>query len=247
MLRIASLLALVPALVMAAAAAAAANYPEKPITMLVSFAPGGGTDVVARAMVPFLEKGLGGGAKVTVVNRTGAGGEIGYTALAVAPPDGYTIGWINSPSVITSPIERGGPTAWQRMDVLANVVDDPSCFAVHADSPHATLAQLVAYVKANPGAVSIGSSGHGTSGHMALLLFERAAGVKMNHVPYKGSGDSRTALAGKQIEAVAMTIGEAMQARKGGIPMRILGQFSLARTSLAPDLATLKEQGYNVE
>src|SRR5207244_875995 len=81
---------------------------------------------------------------------------------------------------------------------------DPGSFSVHAEAPFTSLAQLVAHAKANPGAVTVGSSGHGTSGHMTLLLFERAAGVKMNHVPYKGSGDSRTALAGRQIEVAAI-------------------------------------------
>src|SRR4051812_26150620 len=98
-------------------AAAAAAYPERPITMIVAFAPGGGTDIAARATVPFLEKALGGGARIVVVNKAGAGGEIGYAALAAALPDGYTIGFINSPSVLTAPIERQASYSWQRYDL----------------------------------------------------------------------------------------------------------------------------------
>src|SRR3712207_9454975 len=85
---------------------AQAAYPEKPISMIVAFAPGGGTDLTARVIATFLEKHLGGGAKVVVVNRPGAGGEIGFTALADAAPDGYTIGFVNTPNVLSIPLER---------------------------------------------------------------------------------------------------------------------------------------------
>src|SRR5262245_12795932 len=95
-------------------ATSAAAYPERVITMIVAYVPGGGTDVVARAFVPHIEKQLGVGAKIVVVNRSGAGGEIGFAALANAPADGYTIGFINSPGVVTIPIERPAQYAWQR-------------------------------------------------------------------------------------------------------------------------------------
>src|SRR5712691_810070 len=112
--------------------AAAAAYPEKPITLIVAYSPGGGTDLVARALAPYLEKYLGGGAKFVIVNRAGAGGEVGFTALANAPADGYTIGFVNTPPLMTIPIERaaqfGGP---QRFELLGNIVDDPCNFAVH--------------------------------------------------------------------------------------------------------------------
>jgi len=106
------LLALLPA-------CAAAAYPEKPITMIIAYPPGGGTDVVGRAIAPYIEKYLGGGAKLLVVNRSGAGGEVGMGALANAPADGYTIGFINTPPLMTIPIERqaifGSP---QRFELL---------------------------------------------------------------------------------------------------------------------------------
>lgn len=179
--------------------AASAAYPEQPITMIVAYAPGGGTDLVARAMAPFIEKYLGDGARIIVVNRTGAGGEIGYAALAGAPKDGYTIGFVNSPPVLTIPIERKSTFTWQSLDLLANVVDDPGNFSVHADSPFKSLAELAAYAKANPNAVSVGTTGSGTSPHLGMVLFEKIAGVKLNHIPFKGSSEVRTALAGKQI------------------------------------------------
>lgn len=225
----------------------AAVYPERVITMIIAYVPGGGTDVVARALAPYLEKHLGAGAKIIVVNRTGAGGEIGFTALAIAPADGYTIGFINSPSVLTIPIERPTKYTWQRFDLLGNVVDDPASFAVHADSGFKDLLQLAAYAKANPGAVSVGTSGVGAPGHLAILMFAKLAGTNVNHVPFKGAGDVRAALAGRQIIVGAISVGESFQSLRGGTPLRVLAQLSPGRTSLAPDLATAKEQGYDLE
>src|SRR5687767_2468598 len=212
--------------------AADAAYPEKPINLVVAYSPGGGTDLIARAIAPYLEKYLGGGARIVIVHRPGAGGEIGFAAIANAPADGYTIGFVNTPPLITVPIERtaqfGGP---QRFDLLGNVIDDPCNFSVHADSEFRDLKGLAAYAKANPGKVTVGSSGVGSDDHLLMLMFERAAGVKMTHVPFKGAADVRTALLSKQITVGALNI----------------GQFSPARTTVAPDLPTAREQGYDIE
>ncbi len=227
-------------------ASGTAAYPEQPISMIVAYAPGGGTDLVARAIAPFIEKYLGDGARILVVNRPGAGGEIGFTALANAAPDGYTIGFVNTPNLLTTPIERKTAFTWRSFDLLGNLVDDPDNFSVHADSPLKNLADLAAYAKANPHAVSVGTTGTGSDDHLAMLMFEKIAGVKMNHIPFKGAADVRTALAGKQIVVAAINVGEALQYAKGGTPMRQLGQMSQARTTLAPDLPTFKEQGFDV-
>jgi tripartite-type tricarboxylate transporter receptor subunit TctC len=226
----------------------AAAYPEKPINLIVAYSPGGGTDLIARAIAPYLEKYLGAGARMVIVHRPGAGGEIGFAAIANAPADGYTIGFVNTPPLITIPIERtaqfGGP---QRYDLLGNVIDDPCNFAVHADSDIRSLKELAAYARANPGKVTVGSSGVGSDDHLLMLMFERAAGVKMTHVPFKGAADVRTALLSKQITVGAINIGEAQQSIRGGAPMRNIGQFSPARTTLAPELPTAREQGYDIE
>jgi len=232
--------ALVPALGIAA-------YPEKPITMIVAYPPGGGTDIVARAIAPYIEKYLGGDAKIVVQNRSGAGGEIGFSALATAPPDGYTIGFVNTPNLLTTPIERKAPFTWQSFDLLGNIVDDPGNFSVHNDSAIKSLADLAKAAKAKPGELTYGTTGVGSDDHLAMLLFEKLAGVKLNHIPMKGASDVRTGLIGKQIDVASMNIGEAMQAQSGGAQMRNLGQMSPARTNLAPDLATFKQQGYNIE
>src|SRR5688572_29248348 len=221
--------------------AALAAYPEKPINLVVAYSPGGGTDLIARAIAPYLEKYLGGGARIVIVHRPGAGGEIGFAAIANAPADGYTIGFVNTPPLMTIPIERaaqfGGP---QRFELLGNVIDDPCNFAVHADSEIRSLKDLAAYAKANPGRATVGSSGIGSDDHLLMLMFERAAGVKMTHVPFKGAADVRTALLSKQITIGAINIGEAQQSIRGGAPMRNIGQFSPARTTVAPELASAR-------
>jgi tripartite-type tricarboxylate transporter receptor subunit TctC len=240
-----------PALLLAAAAAIApslarAAYPEQPIKMVVAYAPGGGTDITARVIAPYIAKYLGNNASVVVINRPGAGGGIGFSEIANAPADGYTIGFINTPNVLTIPIERKVNYQWQGFDLLGNVVDDPGNFSVHADSPIKTLADLVAYAKANPGAVTYGTTGIGSDDHLAALMFERAAGVKFTHVPFKGASEVHTGIVSKQIFMASMNVGEALQYAKGGSPMRQLGQMSATRTTLAPNIPTFKEQGYDI-
>lgn len=225
---------------------AAAAYPEQPIKMVVAYGPGGGTDITARLIAPYIQKYLGNNASIVVLNRPGAGGGIGFAEVANAAPDGYTIGFINTPNVLTIPIERKVNFHWEKFDLLGNVIDDPGNFSVHADSPHKNLKDLVAYAKANPGAVTYGTTGIGSDDHLAALMFERAAGVKMTHVPFKGAAEVHNALASKQITVAAMNIGEALQYAKGGTPLRNLGQMSTSRTNLAPNLATFKEQGYDI-
>jgi tripartite-type tricarboxylate transporter receptor subunit TctC len=226
---------------------ACAAYPEKPISLVVAYPPGGGTDLVARAIQPYLEKYIGGGAKIVIVNRAGAGGEVGMAALANAAPDGYTVGFVNTPPLMTIPIERtaqfGGP---QRFELLGNIIDDPCNFAVHTDLPIRDLKELAAYARANPGKVTVGTTGIGSDDHLVMLMFQRAAGVKMTHVPFKGSSDVRAAIMSGQITIAAMNVGEALQSIKGGAPMRNIGQFAPARSNLAPELPTAREQGFDI-
>jgi len=242
---------LVPALVLSATAAIAptaaqAAYPEQPIKMIVGYGAGGGTDIIARVMAPYIAKYLGNNASIVVHNRAGAGGGIGFAEIANAPADGYTIGFINTPNVLTIPIERKVNFTWQSFDLLGNVIDDPGNFSVHNDSPVKNLKELVAYAKANPGAATYGTTGIGSDDHLAALMFERAAGVKLTHVPFKGAAEVHNAIASKQIVMAAMNIGEALQYAKGGTPLRNLGQMSTSRTNLAPNLATFKEQGFDI-
>jgi tripartite-type tricarboxylate transporter receptor subunit TctC len=232
-------------LLLGLAPAALAAYPERPITMIIAYSPGGGTDLVGRALAPYLEKYLGGGAKVVIVNRAGAGGEVGFAALSNAPADGYTIGFVNTPPLMTIPIERKAQFQALGFDFIGNIVDDPSNFAVHTESDIRTLNDLAAFARANPGKATVGTTGIGSDDHLAMLIFERMAGVTMTHVPFKGSADVRTALASRQIMVAAINVGEALQAIRGGLPLRNIGQFSPGRSMLAPDLPTGKEQGFD--
>ena len=239
-----------PALALCTAAIAPgiaqAAYPEQPIKMVIAYGAGGGTDIIARLMAQYMTKYLGAGASIVVVNRPGAGGAIGFAELARAPADGYTIGFINTPNVLTIPIERKSTFTWQDFDLLGNIVDDPGNFSVHADSPFKTLKDLVTYAKAHPGEVTYGTTGIGSDDHISALMLERAAGIKMTHVPFKGAAEVHNGVVGKQITVAAMNIGEALQYAKGGSNIRQLGQMSNARTSLAPNVPTFREQGYDI-
>ena len=226
---------------------ARAVYPEKPISMIVAFAPGGGTDLTARVIATFIEKHLGGGAKIAVVNRPGAGGEIGFTALADAAPDGYTIGFINTPNVLSIPIERKAGYSLGGYDLLGNVVDDPGGFSVHNASEIKSLADLVTYAKANPNTVTVGTTGVGSDDHLSMLTFQKITGVKMTHVPFPGAAAVRTALVGRHITLGAINIGEAMQFVQSGSPFRNLGQMAAKRSDIAPDVPTFQEQGFEME
>ena len=223
-----------------------AAYPEQPIKMVVAFAAGGGTDIIARLVAQYMQKHMGGNASIVVINRPGAGGGIGFTELSNAQPDGYTIGFLNTPNVLTIPIERKSNFHWQNFDLIGNVVDDPGNFSVHSDTTIKSLAELVSYAKANPGKVTYGTTGVGSDDHLAALMLERAAGVQFTHVPFKGAAEVHNAVASKQIMIAAMNIGEALQYQKGGTPLRHLGQMSQNRSTLAPNVPTFKEQGYDV-
>ncbi|GJG97664.1 tripartite tricarboxylate transporter substrate binding protein [Cupriavidus pauculus] len=240
-----SLVGMVGALTPASAQAQAAAWPNRPIEMIVAYAPGGGTDLVARLLARHLEKELG--ATIVVQNKPGAGGAIGFAELARATPDGYTIGFINTPNLLTIPIERKTTFTWKSYDLIGNLVDDPGAFTVNQSSNIDSLATLVKYAKANPGAVTVGTTGVGSDDHLAMLLFEKASGVKMTHVGYKGAGEVRGALAGQQITIGAINVGEALAYQKGGTPLKFLGQMGLSRAVLAPNVSTFREQGYNIE
>ena len=228
-------------------AGAQAQYPNKPITMIIAYVPGGGTDLVGRLIAPYIEKYLGNNARIVISNKSGAGGGIGFAELSRAAPDGYTIGFLNTPNLISIPIERPSTFHWKEYDLIGNLIDDPGAFAVQASSDFKTLKDLVDYAKINPGKVTVGSTGVGSDDHLAMLFFEKAAGVKLTHVPYKGSGETRGALVSGQLVVGAINVGEALAYIKGGSPIRMLGQMSLQRTVLAPNIPTFAEQGYNME
>jgi tripartite-type tricarboxylate transporter receptor subunit TctC len=223
--------------------AVAQEWPQRSITMIVAYDAGGGTDILARTVARYLEEELG--TSIIVENRPGAGGQVGFTALAQANPDGYTIGFINLPPLLTIPIERTAAYSLAHLEPIANLVDDPGAFNVHVDSEFQTLDDLVAYARENPGAVTVGTSGVGSDDHLAMLAFERIAGIELTHVPFSGAAPNRAALLGRHIAVGGFNISEAMEFLEEG-RIRTLGQMADERWELAPDVPTFQEQDYNV-
>ncbi|NJO08097.1 MAG: tripartite tricarboxylate transporter substrate binding protein, partial [Chloroflexaceae bacterium] len=217
---------LLAALALLFPATAANAFPDRPITLIVPFSAGGGTDITGRTVAKFLERALG--QTVVVENRTGAGGEIGMTAVAEARPDGYTIGVINTPGVVTIPIERRARFTLDSFDFIAGVVEDPASIIVLDRSPVRSIADLVAAAKAQPGGITLGSAGIGSSGHVAMLLLEQAAGVTFTNVPFRGTSVAVTNMLGGQISGTTSNIGEAF-AMTAGQPVRILGVMAAKR------------------
>ncbi|XUY29612.1 tripartite tricarboxylate transporter substrate binding protein [Agrobacterium sp. rho-8.1] len=229
-----------------AALPAAAEYPEKPIEMVVAFAPGGGTDIAARSIALFMEKHLGDGAKIAVINKPGAGGEIGWTTLARSKPDGYTIGMINPPAFNALIVEGKAKYTIQDFQPIGNLVYDPGILVVGKDSPYKTLKDLVDASKAAPGAIVVGTSGAaGSSEHIGMLNLNRLAGTTFTPAFFGSTAPVRQAILGGHVPAATMNLSEALQLARSG-DIRILGVMSDARQPSMPEAMTFKEQGIDL-
>lgn len=236
-------LPLAAAISVCATTAALADWPtDRPIEMIVAYAPGGGTDIMLRTLAPYLEADLG--TQIPVMNRPGASGEIAYTALAQAKPDGYTISSLNTPGFLTMRIGRELRFDPAAICPIARIVEDPGMFVVQEGSEYNSLADLVAFAKENPGAVSIGTTGIGTDEHLAMLQLEQSAGIDLTAVPFGGANEAKTALLGGHVTAIGLNVGEFASAEPGQI--KGLAQFAKERSILAPDLPTATEQGFDV-
>nr|WP_321461907.1 tripartite tricarboxylate transporter substrate binding protein [uncultured Cohaesibacter sp.] len=221
-----------------------ADYPEKQIDVIVAFGPGGGTDVAARTIEPFIEKYLG--ADLVIINKPGAGGEIGFSLLASSKTDGYTLGFINLPAMFGYSYERETDYSPKSFKGVANLVYDPGIIAVPADSDIKDLKQLIQFGIDNPGALPIGTSGSvGSSEHIAILQMQAKTGATFNHVPFGSTAPLRTALLGGHIPAAAFNLSEGVEYMKEGT-LRILGVMAPERSDFAPDVPTFKEQGVDV-
>jgi tripartite-type tricarboxylate transporter receptor subunit TctC len=223
--------------------AALADWPtDRPIEMIVAFAPGGGTDIMLRTLAPFMEAELD--TQIPVLNRPGASGEIAYTALSQSRPDGYTISSLNTPGFLTMRI--GKELRFDPADIcpIARIVEDPGTFVVQASSEFQTLDDVVAYAKENPGAVAVATTGVGTDEHLAMLQLEQAADVDLTAVPFGGANEAKTALLGGHVSMIGLNAGEYATSDKNAF--RALAQLSEERSTLAPDLPTAMEQGFEV-
>jgi tripartite-type tricarboxylate transporter receptor subunit TctC len=232
-------------LALAFGTAMAADYPSKPVTMIVAYAPGGSTDTLARVTAKYLEEELG--QPFVVTNKSGSGGDIGFTAIAKAQPDGYTIGLINVSPVIVNPITRPKVVRYRIEDFapIANVVTDPGIICVSSDSKFDNLEEFVAYAKENPGQISISHEGKGGGDHLGVLAFEKEAGITLNGVPFDGDAPAKAALMGGHIDAIAVNVSEVADMIQNG-QLRGLAVENSKRSQEVPDVPTFKEYGYNV-
>lgn len=217
----------------------------RPVEIVVGFAPGGGTDVMLRALAQALVAELPG-ANFVINNRPGAGGETAYVALQSARPDGYTIGSINTPGYLSVPVERRVRYDRAKIRAIARLVDDPTAFVVHQSSPIRTLADLVAEAKRRPGEISIGSSGVGTDDHLGLTLFQAATGTEFIHAPYAGAGLVKNAVLARHIDVAGLNLGEIGMLGQDKPALRPLAGMGAQRWSLMPDVPTFRELGYDV-
>lgn len=220
-----------------------AAYPERPVTMIVAYSAGGGTDLLARMVAPFIARHLG--AEINVVNQPGAGGEVGFTNLASAAPDGYTIGFVNTPNLLTIPIERTAQYSLASFAPVALLVEDPTVLVVNAGSPTGNLRDLAAAAGQSGAPTTIGTTGAGSPAHLAALRVSRGTGVTLRAVPFPGVAASREALLGNHIATVGMGISEAMADANAG-RVRILGVMARERWEQAPDVPTFREQGFDI-
>ena len=227
-----------------ATGSAAAEYPERPVTMIVSYGAGGSTDTMARIFAEYVGEELG--QRFVVENRPGAGGEVGWTALANAEADGYTIGLINSPSFESKGIVRDNVGyAMDDIRPLVNVVTDPGVFAVSADSPYQSLEDFVAAAKEAPGTLSVSHEGAGGDDHLAALDFTDKAGIDVNFVAFNGNAEAVAALQGGHIDAFEGNMSEVANQIEDDT-MRALAVWSSERMDAIPDVPTGQEQGYDV-
>ena len=226
------------------ATAALADYPEKPVEVIVGYSAGGGTDVMARTVSQFLEQELGDGASVVVKNMPGAGGQIGFTEVAGAEADGYTLGTFNLPAALALTHDRAADYDVTSFTYLANFVEDPNTITVAASSPYQTLDELLAAAKADPRAITVGLSSLGGNDHFAANMMASASGVEFTIVPFKGASNARTAIMGGHVAAGTMTLG---QTTNFPDELRVLAVLADERSAFRPDVPTAAELGYDVK
>ncbi len=226
----------------------AAGFPQKgkAVQMIVSWAAGGSSDAGARILASGMEKELG--TSVLVVNKPGAGGQIGYTALTQAKPDGYTIGTTNFPSAAVSYLDPVRKATYSRKNfaLLALHVIDPGVFAVRAASPFKTLKEVFDAAKANPKKVTISTTGVQSDEHFAILQLQKMTGAQFAMVHFsQGSAPAITAVLGGKIDVFCGNVGDLLAQFKSG-EVRILGIMDDEETPFYPGVKTFEAQGYKL-
>jgi tripartite-type tricarboxylate transporter receptor subunit TctC len=219
-----------------------AAYPSRPIKVIVGFTPGGAVDLVARTLAQAMTTGLG--QPLVVENRPGAGTNIAIKALIDAPADGYTL-MLTANSLAANPALFQPAPFDPEKDVapVALVGRVPVVIATNPNAPYASIAQLIQAAKAKPNGISYGTPGNGSTPHMAMEFFDRAAGIDLQHIPYKGGSQALTDVIGGQLPLVAVNALEALPHAKAG-KLRVLAVLTPNRATIFPDVPTIAESGF---
>ena len=236
-------LAFLAALLLLNAAAHAQGYPSKPVRLIVPFAPGGTTDVLARLVAQKLTDSLG--QQFIIENRPGAGGNIGTELAVKSPADGYTLVMSFDGTMAINPNTYAKMPFDPQKDLVAvaNVAQVPLLIVVHPGVAAKTIPEFVALAKASPGRINYSSAGHGSTGHLTGELFRARAGIEIVHVSYKGGGQAVQDLLGGQIQMLVTALPTVEGHLKGG-KLRALAFTSAKRVPGAPEVPTLAESGY---
>ncbi len=236
-----SLVFAIVAAMFAAPLTAAAAYPDKPVEMTVLFGPGSAADLLARKVAEIASRDLG--QPIVVVNRTGAGGAIGYNYVKGQSPDGYAVVW-NSNSINTAYHAGNMNFNYTAFAGVAQITTEPVSIAVKSESPWKDIGELIEYARKNPGKVRVGNSGRGSFTHLAAVALENRTGIKLTHVPF-GQGLAVAAMLGDKIEATVQLPAEVM-AQVVGKQVRNLAITGEQRLASLPDVPTFREKGIDL-
>jgi tripartite-type tricarboxylate transporter receptor subunit TctC len=221
----------------------AAEFPTKPITLQVAYPPGGSTDVGARIVAAIAEKAVG--QPIVVVNKGGAGGQVGWTELAHQKPDGYYLGMINLPHLPSAILDPERKATFKGEDIVPIISQalDPTTISVKPETPWKTLKDLIADAKKKPGQISAGIVGYLQDDEIGYFQFAEAAGVGLRRVYFDGAGPAITALLGGHVDVLFCTVGDLFTQWKAG-RIRMLTIMDKERTKFYPDLPTTAELGF---
>ena len=229
----------VTALGLAGGAVQAQDYPTKPVKWVVPYPPGGTTDILARLIGQYLSEHLG--QQFVIDNRPGAGNNIGTEVVVNSPPDGYTLLLVNPANGINATLYKKLPFNFLRdIAPVAGITRVPNVMEVNPDFPAKTVAEFIAYGKANPGKINMASSGNGTSVHLSGELFMAMTGVKMTHVPYRGSGPALTDLIAGTVDAMFDNMPSSIEFIKSG-KLRALAVTTEVRNEALPDVPVVAD------
>jgi tripartite-type tricarboxylate transporter receptor subunit TctC len=212
-------------------------YPARPVRIVVPFAAGGATDIIARLISQWLSERLG--QQFVIENRPGAGSNVGTEVVVNAPPDGYTLLLVGASSAINATLyDKLNFNFLRDITPVSGIVSIPFIMAVNPSFPAKTVSEFIAYARANPGKVNMASGGNGTAGHLSGELFKMMAGVNMVHVPYRGEALALTDMLGGHVQAMFGTMPASIEYVRAG-QLRPLAVTSARRSELLPDLPTV--------